>query len=79
MLYYVTEYDLQKAADLLRFKFTTASITISNSKHDRQAEADYTAVIKNILLSCRLETIKQYFAKYNEITRFFMTTLGFWQ
>jgi len=75
-LYYATEYDLQKAADLLKAKFTTASITIGNSKYDRQAKVNRTAIIRDILLSCRSETIKQYFAKYDEITRFFMTTLG---
>ena len=78
-LYYATEYDLQKAADLIKSKFTTASVTIGNSKHDRQAEADRTAVIRDIPLSCRSETIKQYFAKYGDITRFSMTTLGLWQ
>jgi len=75
-LYYTTEYDLQKAADLLKAKFTMVSVTIGNSKYDRQAEADCTAIIRDIPLSCRSETIKQYFAKYNEITRFSMTTLG---
>jgi len=78
-LYYVIEYDLQKASDLLKSKFTTMSITIGNSKHDHQAEADRTAVIRDILLFCRSETIKQYFTKYGEITRFLMTTLGLWQ
>ncbi len=76
MLYYATKYDLQKAADLLKAKFTMVSVTIGNSKYDRQAEADCTAIIRDIPLSCRSETIKQYFAKYNEITRFSMTTLG---
>jgi len=75
-LYYAIEYDLQKVADLLKSKFTTASVIIGNSKYDCQAEADHTAVIRDILLSCRSETIKQYFAKYGEITRFSMTTLG---
>jgi len=56
-----------------------ASITIGNSKHDCQAEAICIAIIKDIPLSCKSETIKQYFAKYDKITRFSMTTLNLWQ
>ncbi len=33
-LCYATEYDLQKAADLLKSKFIMASVTIGNFRHD---------------------------------------------
>ncbi len=56
-----------------------ASITISNSRHNYQVKADHTAIIRDIPLSYRSETIKQYFTKYSEITRFSMTTFGLWQ
>src|SRR6266498_4793188 len=39
-LYYHSEYDLRKAAELLQSKFPQATIVIGNSKFDRQAEAD---------------------------------------
>src|SRR6266542_3952348 len=41
-LYYNTEYDLRKAAELLQSKFSQATVVIGNSKFDRQAEADRT-------------------------------------
>src|SRR6266498_603109 len=78
-LYYNTEYELRKAAELLQSKFSQATIVISNSKFDRQAEADRTAVIRDIPLFCNSETIKQYFAQFGDITRFSMTTTGMWQ
>src|SRR6266498_44012 len=78
-LYYNTEYDLRKAAELLQSKFSQATIVIGNSKFDRQAEADRTAVIRDIPLFCNSETIKQYFAQFGDITRFSMTTTGMWQ
>src|SRR6266542_1786893 len=75
-LYYNTEYDLRKAAELLQSKFSQATVVISNSKFDRQAEADRTAVIRDIPLFCNSETIKQYFAQFGDITRFSMITTG---
>ena len=78
-LYYNTEYDLRKAAELLQSKFSQATVVIGNSKFDRQAEADRTAVVRDIPLFCNSETIKQYFAKFGDITRFSMTTTGMWQ
>jgi len=36
-------------------------------------------VIRDIPLFCNSETIKQYFAKFSDITRFLMTTTGMWQ
>src|SRR6266508_2425249 len=78
-LYYNTEYDLRKAAELLQSKFSQATVVIGNSKFDRQAEADRTAVIRDIPLFCNSETIKQYFAQFGDITRFSMTTTGMWQ
>src|SRR6266542_515811 len=78
-LYYNTEYDLRKAAELLQSKFSQATVVIGNSKFDRQAEADRTVVVRDIPLFCNSETIKQYFAKFGDITRFSMTTTGMWQ
>src|SRR6266540_3057941 len=78
-LYYNTEYDLRKAAELLQSKFSQATVVIGNSKFDRQAEANRTAVVRDIPLFCNSETIKQYFAKFGDITRFSMTTTGMWQ
>src|SRR6266540_3702747 len=78
-LYYHSEYDLRKAAELLQSKFSQATVVIGNSKFDRQAEADRTAVIRDIPLFCNSETIKQYFAQFGDITRFSMTTTGMWQ
>ena len=34
-LYYHTEYDLRKAAELLQSKFSQATVVIGNSKFDR--------------------------------------------
>src|SRR6266511_2720983 len=78
-LYYNTEYDLRKAAELLQSKFSQATVVIGNSKFDRQAEANRTAVIYDIPLFCKSETIKQYFAQFGDITRFSMTTTIMWQ
>src|SRR6266540_1135492 len=78
-LYYHSEYDLRKAAELLQSKFSQATVVIGNSKFDRQAEANRTAVIYDIPLFCNSETIKQYFAKYGDIARFSMTTTSMWQ
>src|SRR6266540_4156523 len=78
-LYYNSEYDLRKAAELLQSKFSQTTIVIGNSKFNRQAEADRTAVIRDITLFCNSEIIKQYFAKFGNITRFSMTTTGMWQ
>ena len=78
-LYYNSEYDLCKAAKLLQSKFSQVTIVIGNSKFDRQAEADRTAVIRDIPLFCNSETIKQYFIKFGDITRFSMTTTEMWQ
>src|SRR6266498_3088911 len=78
-LYYHSEYDLRKAAELLQSKFSQATVVIGNSKFDRQAEANRTAVIYDIPLFCNSETIKQYFAQFGDITRFSMTTTSMWQ
>src|SRR6266498_134267 len=78
-LYYHSEYDLRKAAELLQSKFSQATVVIGNFKFDRQAEADRTAVIRDIPLFCNSETIKQYFAQFDDITRFSMTTTKMWQ
>ncbi len=78
-LYYNSEYDLRKAAKLLQSKFSQATVVIGNSKFDWQAEADWITVIRDIPLFCNSETIKQYFTKFGDITRFSMTTIGMWQ
>ncbi len=39
-LYYNSEYDLCKTVKLLQSKFSQTTVVISNSKFDRQAEAD---------------------------------------
>ena len=78
-MYYNSEYDLCKIAKLLQSKFSQTTVVISNSKFDRQAEADWTTVIRDIPLFCNSKTIKQYFTKFGDITRFSMTTTGMWQ
>jgi len=75
-LYYNSKYDLRKAVELLQSKFSQITIVIGNSKFDRQVEANRTTVIRDIPLFYNSETIKQYFAKFGDITRFSMTTTG---
>jgi len=51
------KYNLQKAVDFIKNKFSNTAISINNSKFDRQAEADYITVIKDISLFCKSELL----------------------
>jgi hypothetical protein len=78
-LYFGNEYDLNKALQTNKDALPGATFNLVNSKEIRTAEADRTVHVRDIPLYAKSETLKNFFAKFGKIDRFFMTTVGPWQ